>query len=156
MVYMTIVAILFRMSREAFSPYLLLVVAGIPAQVAAALYADTVTFHLLVYLMSALVGWDLMTALLSRAARLVIDPAIYRPLLGTLVVGVLAVLGIVSYDLVLAGFYRAGAAAYSLLRQAGDGGGTLMTMRHRARPAPRRSADERRQHTIGERRARYR
>ena len=156
MVYMTITAILFRFARDVSSPYLAVVAMGVPAQILAAFYADPVTFHLLVYIMSALVGWDVLTVLASRLARLAIDPSVYRPLMGTLAVVVLAMLGLVSPDMVLAGLYRAGAAAYSLLQQAGDGGGTLMAMRHRARLAPRRSAEERRQHTIAERRARYR
>ena len=113
-------------------------------------------FHLLVYIMCALVGWDVLTLFSTRLARLAMTPAVYRPLLGTFAVVVLSILGIVSYDMVLAGILRAGTAAMRVLQQAGDGGGTLMAMRHRVRLPARMSAQERRRYSLRARRARYR
>ena len=133
MVFTTLVSIMFRFARELSTPYMAVVALGLPAQICAALWADSASYYSLVYIMSAVVGWDVLSVFSSRLARLVMDPSVTRPLLTALAVMLLVVLGLGSPDLVLAGVRRAGAAAYQILRQAGDGGGTFMMRR---RPAP--------------------
>ena len=116
MVFMTLVSVLYRFAREISTPYMFLVCLGIPAQMAAALWADSPTFYSLVYTMSALVCLDVVSLFWSRFARLVMDPAFTRPLLAALLVMGLLVLGFGSSDLVLAGARRAWTRALRVLR----------------------------------------